>query len=41
MPASRDRVINDDSGDIACDHYSLYEDDVQIMKVGLIARRCG
>lgn len=28
-----DRVVNNDSGDIACDHYTLYEEDVQIMKV--------
>eukprot|EP00904_Undaria_pinnatifida_P003682 jgi/Undpi1/13314/HiC_scaffold_8.g02975.m1 len=26
------RVVNNDSGDIACDHFSLYEEDVQIMK---------
>lgn len=31
-----DRVVNNDSGDIACDHYSLYEEDVQIMKVCLV-----
>lgn len=30
---SCNRVLNDDSGDIACDHYSLYEEDVCIMKV--------
>lgn len=27
------RVLNGDTGDVACDHYSLYEKDVQMMKV--------
>lgn len=44
-----DRVVNNDSGDIACDHYTLYEEDVQIMKVCFFVRvrgvgcvyRCG
>lgn len=38
------RVVNNDSGDIACDHYTLYEEDVQIMKVcflvQLVLARC-
>lgn len=32
------RVVNNDSGDIACDHFSLYEEDVQIMKVRLLVQ---
>lgn len=27
------RVRNGDTGDLACDHYSLFEQDIQIMKV--------
>lgn len=27
------RIVNGDNGDVACDHYSLYEEDVKIMKV--------
>lgn len=25
--------MNGDTGDVACDHYTLYEEDIQIMKV--------
>lgn len=35
-----DRVVNNDSGDIACDHYILYEEDVQIMKVCFLVHWC-
>ena len=27
-----DRVKNDDTGDVACDHYHRYKEDVQLMK---------
>lgn len=27
------RIVNGDTGDVACDHYSLYEEDIKIMKV--------
>lgn len=34
------RVFNDDTGDIACDHYNRYKEDVQLMKkMGLQAYR--
>lgn len=29
------RVVNGDSGDLACDHYTLYEEDVKTMKASL------
>lgn len=27
------KIVNGDNGDVACDHFSLYEEDVKIMKV--------
>lgn len=34
------RVFNNDTGDIACDHYNRYKEDVQLMKkIGLHAYR--
>lgn len=35
------RIVNGDTGDVACDHYSLYEEDVKIMKVRHRGSQCG